>query len=325
MTFASRSARLLWGIFAVLIGLVGYTLASPAFRATPPPPNPWALYVTTNGVSKHWRKDPANWLLNLSVSAKNGCGHPVTVFGTLNTDFLDKLVHQPSAVLLSIANAQVLNAQIAAFPLHPTRPGWESARWRPMTISRFRGVYIVEGLTRTPSVFFNNDSIYFRLTINASRSAGYSACYLTSPGLVEYPGASQTWDKAAQLAEIYQERRHFTRTFEYAPLNDAIVRMAVPGELPDRTALDAHAVVRSDSLQLTCSAEVPDDPHLLESDYFSYERILATESNCASVQTYREPGAADDLNRRLFLAGVLLSAAVAMLIEAVATGRTEQV
>jgi hypothetical protein len=85
--------------------------------------------------------------------------------------------------------------------------------------------------------------------------------------------------------------------------------------------------VHSDSLEMSCSYELPNSPEQgarLEEDPFYVQRYLAEKSSCASVQTFRASDSAGELNRRVFLAGLLLSAAAAMILEALATGRTEE-
>jgi hypothetical protein len=168
-----------------------------------------------------------------------------------------------------------------------------------------------------------NPLVFFRLHLETSKAAGYSSCYLTSPALVEYPGLDEHWEHAANVGGIYfirQGRRHL----DYGPVTDAFVNMKVPGQRPDRSELDGGGFVRGDSVQLTCAGEIPRGRVKTEEDAFYIQRTVARQPSCASIQTFRASDATEDLNRRLFLAGVVLSAAVAILLEALAIGKTSR-
>ena len=191
-----------------------------------------------------------------------------------------------------------------------------------MNVSQVRGTYVIHGTLNghLERDLLSPRVLLFRLYLDVTRSADYSACYMTSPALFGLSGR-RLWQTASIDGEAYFRHR---AKIAYPPLRDAIVRMSVPGRLPDRTVLDANASVRGDSLQLACTDRFPIARKRLEEDEYYYARALAEKPSCASVQTFRANDAGEDLNRRLFLAGFLLSAAFGMLLEALATGRTEQ-
>ncbi|MGN6557011.1 MAG: hypothetical protein ACTHLH_03250 [Solirubrobacterales bacterium] len=259
----------------------------------------------------------------MSISTPKGCTEPAVARGELQADSASKLKRLPAFFALGVAGAEVMSAEIGR-PLESGSPRKDRFKWRPMDLRPFRHIYVANVSIPKRWVARNGATIYFRLRVSAASQAGYGACYLTSPSLVEYPGADPRWNAAQSLLDIFLQNRGKWSQLEYAPLNDAILSMAVHGKLPDRSAIDAGALVRGDSLLLTCSGEIPDEPHRLEEDAFHYERVLVGESSCASVQTFRASDAADSLNLRLFFAGVLLSAAVGMLLEAGVTGTTKR-
>jgi hypothetical protein len=187
-----------------------------------------------------------------------------------------------------------------------------------MNLSRFRDVYVARAplLGRLDPRLFAGSVLHFRLSLDIARDAGYSACTLTSPAVVDLPD-DLMWLEASQQAQAFL---HHPRLSDHL-LNDAIVGMSVKDRVPGRSELDSNAIVRGDSLRLTCG-EIP-NPRPNRNDEFFLERTLAEKPSCASVQTFQTSDAAEDLNRRIFLGGLLLSAAVAMLLEALITGRTE--
>jgi hypothetical protein len=309
----------MWGVLGLVVALIGGWLVLPALRSNPQPPHPWGLWLTTNAIDKKTYPSRTSWLLKLSIKAEKGCGQPVTVRGELQVASPYKLARSPTMVALGVANADVLGAEVKGIQmLRPSHVEY----WRPMKVSRFRGTYVIDG-TLNGHVERNLISprvLVFRLFLDVTRSAGYSACYMTSPALFGLVGHG-LWQSASADGEAYFRRRV---PAAYAPLRDAIVHMSVPGRLPDRTVLDANAIVRGDSLQLTCNGSLPVSRKRLEEDEYYYARALAEQPSCASVQTFRAGDAAEDLNRRLFLAGFLFSAAFTMLLEALATGRTDR-
>lgn len=220
--------------------------------------------------------------------------------------------------MLSVAYAHLLSAEVQGIGL--SNPiSMAGIQWRRMRLSRFRDVYVAQAplIGRLDPKFFLAGVLKFRLSLDIARDAGYSACSLTSPALVSFPGHSLMWWEANRQALDFLDHPPLAD----AMLNDAAVGMSVNDRVPDRSELDSNARVRGDSIQLTCG-EIP-NPKPNPYDEFFLERVLAEKPSCASVQTFRTSDAAEDLNRRIFLGGLLLSAAVAMLLEALFTGRTE--
>lgn len=320
VTFASRRSRTVWGGLGLVLAVVGGWLVLPALRSNPEPPHPWGLWITTNARDKATYPSRTSWLLKLSLKAEEGCGRPVTARGELQVASPYKLARSPTMVALAVANARVLGAEVKGIQL--LRRG-RLERWRPMKVSRFHGTYVVHGRLNgyIERNLLSPRVLIFRLFLDLTRRAGYSACYMTSPALFGLAG-NMLWQRASADGEEYFRRR--TRV-AYWPLRDAIVHMSVPGRLPDRTVLDANARVRGDSLQLTCRGSLPVSRKRVEEDEYYHALALAEEPSCASVQTFRAGDASEDLNRRLFLAGFLFSAAFGMLLEALATGQTDRV
>jgi hypothetical protein len=302
-----------------LLLAAGYELAAPSFESTPAAPQPWGLWLGTNG---EWDGTEMGDFLELQLSPKNGCGEPVTAFGeadwsggtTSAAERHFKILRTPTQLLLGVANAHVYSGEIRV-------PAAE--RWHPMRVIRFRNIYVLDGHVRHWDT--DERSVQFRFQLAVSRPAGYESCDLTSPALFEFQGAEPAWGQASQ-APIYFQELHpekETRLHEW-PLDDAIIWMGVPHRSPDRTVLDAGAQVRRNRILVTCTGVSPNPSGDQVRDPFYYRRTLTEESSCASVQTFRAAAASDSLNRRIFIAGILFSAAVGILLEAFITGTIDR-
>jgi hypothetical protein len=327
--FSSWRARLSWAGGALLLGIAGYWLAAPAFSDVPSQPRAWGLWVSTN--VDHDRSGIQSWLLNLNVDAAGGCQQPAVVDGELDagnasgepasfTQTADIAVSASFARVMSVSVASGGDGRASGFsqPALGGRP-----RWSPLHLVRFRDVYIAAG-----SVRFVGGTAAFRMRVAATTPAGYGACYLSSPSLFEYPGAdTYLWNDAEGQADVYfSNDRRVTPRLDYAPLTDSIIHLEVDREEPDRGAVDAGGEVADGTVQLTCTGAIPSIPRrAAKQDAFLYERQLVAQSNCSSVQTFRASNAASLLNARIFAAGILLSAATGMLLEALVLGSTADI
>jgi hypothetical protein len=303
-----------------MLGLVGYVLVAPTLQSRPVPPHPWGLWVSTDAHDERSYPRPTSWLLKLWIEAEGGCGQPVTARGELYVAKPSHLTRSPRLAVLSVVGAHLLGAEVKGIPGLRSLVGY---RWRPMTVSRFQGASVAHAPLRgrLEPRLLSARVLLFRLSLDATRGAGYAACSMTSPALFGLPGDNAVGDLASLSGEAFLRKR---ARLAYAPLTDAIVHMSVPGRIPDRSELDANAIVHGDSLLLTCDDGFVHhlSPAAREDEYF-YMRTLAVEPSCASVQSFRASDAVESLSLRLFLAGVLLGAAVTILLEALAIGRTE--
>jgi hypothetical protein len=110
------------------------------------------------------------------------------------------------------------------------------------------------------------------------------------------------------------------RGFPQHLVDDAIVEMSAKDRAPDQGEIDSSAAAHGRSVMLTCG-EIPNPKPSTQDDFF-LERKAAKRPSCASTATFRKSDEDEDLNRRIFLGGLLLSTAIAMLLEAFVTGRT---
>lgn len=304
----------------VLLGASGALLVAPALRSPPAPVQPWALWVGTDARDKEVFALPAGWLLRLWIDADGGCGQSATVRGELQISQAYKLARSPRTLILSVAGARVRAAEVKGildFQVDSV------ARWQRVATSRRGGGYVVQAPLRNriePSLW-SGRVLLFRFRVDASREVGHESCSMSSPVLFGNGGKYQAWYQASSAGEALLRGRG---AGAQPVMDGAIVRMAVPDRVPDRSELDAGAQVHGRSLLLTCDdgfAHFP--PRAAREDDFFTMRSLVEQSSCASVQTFRAPDAAEDLNRRLFLAGALISAAVAVLLAAIGRPRSD--
>jgi hypothetical protein len=296
-----------------------YLLAAPTFRATASPPHPWGIWVGSSNIG-------GGALLALELDATKGCGAPVTAVAKLRLATggtragVEREVRRPlppSATLrVGLAGVRVVSGAFRGSALEA---------WKPMRIVPFRDIAILEG-TRgaaqddSPEAEDSESEPEVRFLVDATQSAGFEACYMTSPALFELQGDEPYWEPASQANIYAQERGLPSHEWE---ASDGIVWMHVAHMDPDPSSLQVHAQVRRDKTLVTCSAVLAPESAGDRSDPFFNLRSLTEESACGSVQTFRASDATEDLTLRSFLAGILVSAALGILIEALVTGQIE--
>jgi hypothetical protein len=288
----------------------GYALAAPTFRSTPSPPEPWGLWVGANSQPSELQNGP-EWLLELAIDAHDGCGGPVTATG--NVSWAEwgghRPLRDPTRLALGATGIQILRVEVQ----DP-----ESKIWRIVHFAHQEDTYVAEDILTHGLP--ESEEAQFRLTFFGSRSAGYEACYLTSPALFDFSSHEESELDTRLTGERYLDEHRRHNGIHGNPLADAIVRMSVLDQQPDRTVLDAGAHVENGEAVLTCTSISPETPPIYRRDPFYGERMLFGQSSCAGIQTFRSSDASDNLNRRVFFAGILISAAVGILLEVFLTG-----
>jgi hypothetical protein len=299
---------------AVLLGGLGAVLAAPSLRSPPAPAHPWALWIGTDARDKPAHALPACWLLRLWIGADEGCEEAAMVRGELQVSQAYKLARSPRLLVLSIAGTRVHGAEVKG--ILNLRPG-PVPLWRPARTSPYGDGFVIRAplRSRIERSLWVGRVLLFRFRVDASRAGGYGSCSISSPALFGMAGQQPLWYQASAVGEaLLRERAPVVQPV----MDDAIVQMSVPGRIPDRSELDAGAKVRGRSLLLACDdgfAHFP--PRAAREDDFFNMRTLVEQSSCGSVQTFKAHGASEDRERRLFFAGALVSAAVAILLAAV--------
>jgi hypothetical protein len=316
VTFGSHGARVGWGIAGLLFLVLGFLLARPSLEGAPDPLKPWGLWIgaATRGGVGDLR---ISSYLDLEIQAGKGCGELAKVEGEMS--WASRIYGDPprwktelTRLVMAVSGAPLARAEIR-YPL--------ARRWIPLELRKTEGSVIMDTEIK-PRLQLTE--IQFRLLVDISQQAGFGACELTSPAVVEYPGNDRALEHAlgTAIGHLAQTNRDRPSARPFVPHN-ALMWMSVPGLFPDRASLDAEGQVRREEILLSCVSDAPLPAGRDKRDPFYYSRALLTQSSCGSVQTFRDPGAAGALNRHIFLAGILISIGLALLLEAVVTGFTD--
>lgn len=315
VVFSSWKVRIAWAAGGALALIGGFLLVAPSLERASDSPEPWGLWIGTDGAKA---PSPAvGRLLLLNIEAKHGCDGPVAVRGELGWEPSYRWVrrHAPSDLIprrlvLGIAGVKVLRAEVRDF----TR-----SRWRRVSIRPFEGVSILD--SRVDGSELGEARVRFRLSLDAVTPAGFEACSTISPAVLEYQGGEPQFERAtAAIGYVYDRHLYEVDAFE---VNDALAWMSVEGHQPDRGLLDHNSRVVGGEVLVTCTSSSPIAPASGPyGDPYAGFRQALEESSCGSVQTFRRAGAAETLSERVFFAGVLISAGVALLLEALLLGRT---
>ncbi len=318
VVFSSWKVRSAWAVTGALALIGGFLLVAPSFERASDPSQPWGLWIGTDGT---YAPSPAvGRLLLLEIEAKHGCEGPVTVKGQMEWSPSDQWVSRhspdeliPSRLVLGIAGVKVLRGEVRDFRKH---------RWRRVSITPFEGISILD--SRVDGSSLGLADVRFRLSLDEVSSAGFEACSTTSPAVLEYQGGEPEFERATNaITYLYEHHISGAGDVEAFNVDDALVWMSVKDHQPDRGLLDHGSRVVAGRVLVTCTSTSP----IVSSfgsggDPFASFRQSLEESSCGSVQTFRRAGAVETLNEHIFFAGILISAGVALLFEALLMGET---
>jgi hypothetical protein len=318
VVFSSWRARSFWAVAGLLALIGGFLLFAPSLERASDSPQPWGLWIGTDGA---FAPSPAvGRLLLLEIEAEEGCEGPVTVKGLMQWEPSHRWVARhspndliPNRLVLGIAGVKVLGAEVRDL---------EKSRWRRVVVTPYAGISILD--SRIDGSSLGLADVRFRLSLDAISPAGFEACSTSSPAILEHQGGDPEFDRATNaITYPYQHHLRGTGEVEAFNVNDALVWMSVEGHQPDRGLLDHSSRVVANRVLVTCTSSSPGALSLgPPRDLFSAFRQALEESSCGSVQTFRRAGAAETLNARVFLAGILISVGVTLLFEALLMGKT---
>jgi hypothetical protein len=292
----------------------GVVLALPSLESAPDPLKPWGLWIGT-ATRRLVPSQKVGHFLDMSVKTTHGCGGTTEVEGVFDWQPKDFRRHpswevSPRRLVIAVAGTALQKAELRYSG---------AGRWLPLRLFKRGHSTVMDVRIHSSGIV---DRTRLRLFVENSQVAGFGICELTSPAVEEYAG-DPAEETASNNAVGYLEQHRLIGPPGVHPFlpDDALVWMSVEGLQPDRASLDASGQVRRNQILLTCTANPP-TPVGERHDPYYYSRRVFEDSSCGSVQTFRDPGADGSLSRRVFLAGILLSLGVALLIEAAATGFT---
>jgi hypothetical protein len=165
----------------------------------------------------------------------------------------------------------------------------------------------------------------FRLTLAAARPAGFRSCYVTSPSIDDFyePGnAVEAQPDRVFSVSTFLERRRARASLEEPLYLDAIVESEVAGQEPQDLSAPAHLTSHPRAAISTCTT-YPNEGHGKEVDSYRADLNSRSSRPCAGVQMFRSSSLQATLTQRGFWAGLIASAGLAILIEALVTGVTD--
>lgn len=271
------------------------------------------MWITTNAGQKDVGRAPS-WMLDASITSEGNCEGPQVLDGQFefSEESLEQLRQRPDFLSVSVSRTKVHGAEI----LNPRERVWE-----PMAVHRFREMTV---LTSPRGDWWSEtfNTARFRMRVGRVRSAGYGACYLSSPAVTEFQGVDSAWSEANGEGGVFLSLRKRFPEVDYAPLTDAVFRMRIKGHPPDRSSIDGGAFVAGSRAVVTCETNIDSNAAIHRGSDYSVGMHYMRQSNCSSVQVFRDVNSAGDLNRRVFLGGLILSIAAALLLEALVTAST---
>lgn len=315
VAFRSRASRISWGAIGALAVCGSLFLALPSFDEGPPVPRPWSLWLSTNAPTSGGLDEP-NWLLSMTILADRGC-RTATVTGSLQWKIkeLDSVINpEPDRYILGVEGVQILSFE--SRDLDEAEPRF-TQQWHSTAMSRTEGASLVE----IPAPFWPDslERAEFRLKVTAAHPAGFHSCYLTSPGIGGpreeigfYPEP-----KIRSAVETFAESHHSPDNLMNQIALDAVMEMAVPGQEPEAAAASAAVATQPGGAVTTCSTHETGGLTVEgEIDRFAEYRQNRAKRPCAGVQRFQSRNLQASLTRHAYISGVLLSAGMAMFIDA---------
>lgn len=308
--FRSRRTQIYRALVGLILGLMGVFLVAPSLVGTPAPPPPWAMWVGVDFPRGSPDKFSTETYLNIHLSGR-ACDGRTTLSATLALPGAQPLSQPRSAVIV------VALAGVSATAGSLSAPGQRAVALRPqhMRSTGRRGPTVLRSAI---AAWTGSGAVRLRLTIHGStRDAGFGSCYVNTPELFGDAANSIEW----RAAEDEAGRTLSNGLGGMASVTSAVVDAAVTGFRPGAGTPDAQGIAVGDHVRLSCTVRSPSpDP----TDPAAAARISDTRSNCVSAQLLRDPSATTQLNLRVFGGGLLLAAAVSMLIEALLTSEVAE-
>ena len=287
---------------AMILASIGVWLVWPSIAPVGDPPPSWGLWVGVTYPSRSQPKLATQLFARMSLKT-DGCTDKTKLTGTLANlePPAGQPVARPATILLVTAGPEARSGTVHQEGV--SRPA-------PLAVESHKG-----GSALHAEVLWDGTrplEITVQLA-SVGRPAGYGGCYVTSPQLFDSSTVNAAWEIAHRAADAYSHT-HSRTPFDPAKLVAGVLDVSVRHKVPDRGAIDANGVIADQAVRVECSLSTP-----ATDEEVSAALVLqaATRSNCGSTQTFHASDAATILNARVFGAGLALSAAVAILLEAI--------
>jgi hypothetical protein len=324
--FRSPWARLAWGAVSLVLLAAGLFLIRPLLSDKPAPIHSWGLVVgTASKRNPGWKG--FSTFLRMYNTAKHGCEAPVRAEGVLEWA---PGIHArysygqlaPERVAFGVAGVRVVGGEVHA----PGDPGWVELKIRHVDPGPYESTLLYSPLLppfpyHIPpgSVGTGPGTIRFRLYVDGAQSSGYGSCELANPVLIEHPGEETSAREGVFDLEIHRLPGEVAHE---RVINEAIVWSSVPGKRPDPSTIGSNAQVRNGRVLIGCTEGIGGGSFKEPTNIYEGQRAFYERSTCGGVNRFEALGSEDVLTRNAFFGGILISAALGLLLEVAVTGAT---
>jgi hypothetical protein len=323
VSFRSLAVRLAYACVGLALLGASYIFARPTFEPVRPAPRPWRLWLSTNARTPNEDTHlAAGWLLRLNTLADDDCSR-ATVTGALEWDpqsLTDRVSPVPARYVIAIAEARVYRLETRSIdPRDRTR----TYPWLTIPLHAVSGAEIAE----VPVAHWQGpgEPAEFRLTLAAVQPAGFESCYVMNPAIGDFyerGNADEASPETTYAIDEFLKGRHVSANLGEPLYLDAIAESEVPGQEPEDAAGSARLTLHPRAAAISCTT-YPAEAQVNESDPYSEALSARTARPCESVQLFRSSSLQATLTKHVFVAGLLASAGITILVEALLTGVTD--
>jgi hypothetical protein len=159
----------------------------------------------------------------------------------------------------------------------------------------------------------------------AAQYASFGSCYVMNPAVGEFyesGNADEASPETTYSVDEFLKDRHVSANLGEPLYLDAIAESEVPGQEPEDAAGSARLTLHPRAAIISCTT-FPAEAHASESDPYIEALSARTARPCESVQLFRSSSLQATLTEHVFISGLLATAGLAILIEALLTGVTD--
>jgi hypothetical protein len=228
----------------------------------------------------------------------------------------------PARYVIAIAEAHVYRLETRSI-----NPYDQTKMYSWLTIP----LHVVSGaeVTKVPVAHWRgpDEPAEFRLTLGAAQPASFESCHVMNPAIGDFyesGNADEASPKTTYAIDEFLKGRHVSANLAEPLYLDAITESEVPVQEPEDAAGSARLTLHPRAAAISCTT-FPAEAHANESDPYSEVLSARTARPCESVQLFRSSSLQATLTEHVFIAGLLASAGITILIEALLTGVTDPI
>ncbi|HTA98161.1 MAG TPA: hypothetical protein VK730_11030 [Solirubrobacteraceae bacterium] len=359
--YRSTNARLARFALGIVFAAVTAWLVLPVLAIDRGPPPPFAITLGTNALDLGPRDAnlPGTALSVLNVTARaQGCSNPVTLEGTLwrstDTWYAEKrgrFARPPTQAIITLAGVPVSSfaAGLDSFYTHAVEGVRHVSGIARVTSLNGKSVVVHDHMLRlihsdgTTSAVLNAPQwpqaatpLWFAISADLMRPAGFQSCYLDLPQLFPYQSSTEGETSASARSQIQLirigEHMHSPRALksptgladEPEGLGAGAVTVSVDGKRVADGSIGAGATTTtSGGLRYRCHRFVRQKVLPGLDSRISPEFNQQANPDCSGTPLFEAADVTSDTTRRLFAAGIIGALAATLIVEALFLGETE--